>query len=147
LKLARELEELKVVADQHGAPTWSEDLARLTLHTMDKAEAASAEGGVSLAEAVRGFGGVYHACDAGETTWFGFAQEFVRLAQEAEPGQRFARLAPIATAEYPTPARRPGNSRMDCRRLERELDFRMPAWQESVARVMEQVLARSAAIA
>jgi dTDP-4-dehydrorhamnose reductase len=147
LKLAREREELKVVGDQFGAPTWSEDLARLTLHTMDKAEAVSAERACSLTEAVRGLGGVYHACDAGETTWFGFAEEFLRIAHKAEPEQRFARLVPIATAEYPTPARRPRNSRMDCGRLERELGFRMPAWQTSVARVMEQVLAQAAAIA
>ncbi len=141
LKLAREREELKIVADQFGAPTWSEDLARLTVHTMDKAEAVVMERGASLAEAVRGFGGVYHACDAGETTWFGFAQEFVRIAQEAYPGLRFARLVPITTAEYPTPARRPGNSRMDCGRLERELGFGMPEWRDSVAKVMEQLLA------
>jgi len=129
------------VADQHGAPTWSQDLARLPVHAMERSEAVAQERGVSLVEAVRSLGGVYHAGDAGETTWFGFAKEFVSIAQAAEQEQRFARLVPIETAEYPTPAKRPGNSRMNCERLQRELGFVMPDWRDSTRKVMEQVLA------
>jgi dTDP-4-dehydrorhamnose reductase len=139
LRLAREREELKVVADQHGAPTWSRDLARMIAHTMERMETAAQQAGASLAEAMKPFSGIYHACNGGATTWFGFAEEFLRLARAAEPEQRFARLVPIATAEYPTPAARPQNSRMNCEKLARELGFAMPTWQESVARVMAEM--------
>jgi dTDP-4-dehydrorhamnose reductase len=141
LRFAREREEMKVVADQYGAPTWSEDLARLTVHTISLLEDEAATSGQSLAEVVAAKGGVYHACDAGETTWFGFASEFVRLAQIAEPEQRFARLLPIPSSDYPTPAARPANSRLNCERLEKELGFAMPAWEASVAKVMEKIYA------
>jgi dTDP-4-dehydrorhamnose reductase len=141
LRFARERDEMKVVADQHGAPTWSEDLARLVVHTISKMEADAAANGKTLAETVAAKGGVYHACDAGETTWFGFASEFVRLAQLAEPEQRFARLVPIPSSEYPTPATRPSNSRVSCERLKRELGFAMPEWEESVKKVMGQIYA------
>jgi dTDP-4-dehydrorhamnose reductase len=137
LRFAREKEEMKIVADQHGAPTWSEDLAQLTIHTMKRMEEAA--NGRSLSDAVREVSGVYHACDAGETTWFGFASQFVRLAQLKEPEQRFARLLPIPSSEYPTPAKRPLNSRMSCEKLRQKLGFTMPSWETSVAQVMERL--------
>jgi dTDP-4-dehydrorhamnose reductase len=137
LRFAREKEEMKIVADQCGAPTWSEDLAQLTVHTMKRLEDAA--NGRSLTDAVRELGGVYHACDAGETSWFGFANEFVRLAQLKEPERRFARLLPIPSSEYPTPAKRPLNSRMSCEKLKAKLGFTMPNWETSVAQVMERL--------
>ncbi len=141
LRFARERPELRIVADQHGAPTWSRDLARLVAHTLARCDAQAAEKQTTVEEAVRAVSGVYHACDAGFTTWFGFAEEFVRLAQQAEPETAFAKLVPIPTAEYPTPARRPQNSRLDCGKLAERLAFRMPAWQDSLAAVMHEVLA------
>ena len=141
LKFAREREELKVVADQHGAPTWSRDLARLAVHAILQSEEDAAAKGVTLTEAVEPLTGIYHACNAGFTTWFGFASEFVRLAQVAEPKQTFAKLIPIPSSEYPTPAKRPENSRMTCEKLTRVLNFEMPTWEHSTARVMAEVLA------
>ena len=141
LKFAREREELKVVADQHGAPTWSRDLARLAVHAILQSEEDAAAKGVTLTEAVKPITGIYHACNAGFTTWFGFASEFVRLAQVAEPKQTFAKLRPIPSSEYPTPAKRPENSRMTCEKLTRVLNFEMPTWEHSTARVMAEVLA------
>lgn len=141
LRFAREREEMKIVADQYGAPTWSEDLARLVVRTITTMESESAASGKTLAATVAAKGGVYHACDAGETTWFGFASEFVRLAQIAEPEHKFARLLPIPTSDYPTPATRPANSRLNCDRLKQELAFAMPEWEASLAKVMEQLYA------
>jgi dTDP-4-dehydrorhamnose reductase len=141
LRFAREKEEMKIVADQHGAPTWSRDLARLVAYTISRSERAAVEQGIPLAEAVSPLNGIYHACNAGFTTWFGFAQEFVRLAQAAEPLQRFARLLPIAASEYPTPARRPSNSRMSCEKLSK-LGFTMPSWQISTAAVVAELLSQ-----
>jgi dTDP-4-dehydrorhamnose reductase len=139
LRLAKEREELRVVVDQHGAPTWSRDLAQLTVHTINRCEDVAQKLGINLMEAVRPLCGVYHACGAGETTWFGFAEEFLRLAAIAEPEQRFARLVPITTAEYPTPTARPANSRLDCTKLSQELKFTMPEWQQSTAAVMAEL--------
>ncbi len=140
LRFAREREEMKVVADQHGAPTSARDLARLVAHVISRFEGEAAAAGKPLAEVIMPFSGIYHACDAGFTTWFGFADEFVRLAKEAEPEQRFARLLPITTAEYPTPAKRPSNSRMNCDKLRQDLGFPMPTWQHSTAEIMREVL-------
>lgn len=131
VKLARERDELGIVADQIGAPTAAQDLARLTLHAMEQSEQLAGKGG--LFAAVRRIGGLYHACGAGETSWFGFAASFIARAQQLDrTGQRYAHLKPITTAEYPTPAQRPADSRLDCSRLAQELGFTMPPWEQSV---------------
>jgi dTDP-4-dehydrorhamnose reductase len=142
LQVAREREEMKIVADQHGAPTWSHDLARLVVHTISRVEAQVASSGQALSEVAAATGGLYHACAAGETTWFGFANEFLRLAKLAEPKQSFAHLVPIPSSDYPTPAKRPLNSRMNCKKLHNRLGFAMPHWEDSVAAVMDQVCAK-----
>jgi dTDP-4-dehydrorhamnose reductase len=145
LRLAREREQLSIVADQHGAPTSSRDLARLVAHIVRETEHTAAEQGTTPAKILQAKQGVYHAVSAGETTWFGFAEEFLRIAREALPHDRFATLKPIATAEYPTPARRPANSRLSCERLRRNLGFTMPAWQDATAAVVAEWLAANAA--
>ncbi len=129
LKLARERETLRVVSDQHGAPTWSRNLAAMTAAAIARCEAAGAVGD---------FGGVYHAAGSGETTWYGFAVEAVRQLREREPDMQLAKVEAIATAEYPTPARRPANSRLNCTRLETTLGWRMMPWQESLQRVLAE---------
>ncbi len=136
LKYARERETMKIVSDQAGAPTWADDLADLAIFTMEKAEATG-----DRRQAIRELSGVFHACDCGETTWFGFAEEIVRLARRHEPETRFAQLYAIPSSEYPTPAVRPLNSRMSCAKLERELGFIMPSWQNSLERVIEEYYA------
>jgi dTDP-4-dehydrorhamnose reductase len=145
LPLAFQKEELRIVNDQHGAPTWSRDLARLVVHVMTKTTEASAAAGVSVEEAVRSLQGVYHAVNGGETTWFGFAQEFLRLAAAARPAAKVARLVPISSSEYSTPAKRPANSRLNCSRLRDTFGFSMPAWQESAAAVISEVLGNESA--
>lgn len=134
LKLAREREKLQIVADQYGAPTWSRDLARMTVRAVDWVEASAR--GRELSDALSGWSGVYHAPGAGETTWFGFAAEAVRLAGEREPGAKLAQLEGITTAEYPTPAKRPANSRMSAEKLAAKFDWRMMEWKDSLAQVM-----------
>lgn len=158
LRFARERPELRIVDDQFGAPTWARELAHLVVHTIARCEAqagaqsgarAGAQTGYSpeaLTEFVSGLSGVYHAAGSGFTSWFGFAEEFVRRAREAEPEQPWAKLQPVPSTEYPTPARRPANSRLDCSKIDRVLGFRMPEWQVSTAAVMRE-LAESAPIA
>jgi dTDP-4-dehydrorhamnose reductase len=137
LKLARERDKLRIVADQYGAPTWSRDLARMTAHVIDRVEASAR--GLELKDALPQWGGVYHAAGSGETTWFGFAAEAVKQAAERDPGVKFAEFEGITTAEYPTPARRPSNSRMSGEKLEREFGWTMMDWKDSVREVVAKI--------
>ncbi|WP_035349675.1 dTDP-4-dehydrorhamnose reductase [Edaphobacter aggregans] len=137
LKAARERERLRVVADQHGAPTWSRDLARMTARAIERVEESAA--GRGLSEALGPWSGVYHASGAGETTWHGFAGEAVRLARERNPEARLAEIEAITTAEYPTPARRPANSRLNCEKLAERFGWRMMDWRESLREVMKEL--------
>jgi dTDP-4-dehydrorhamnose reductase len=136
LKLAREREVLRVVGDQHGAPTWSRDLARMTVQVIRRCEATAQ--GRELVDVLAEMGGVYHAAGAGETTWYGFAAEAVRLQREAEAGVRFAEIEAITTAEYPTPAKRPCNSRMNCSKLAEGFGWEMMDWHESLRKVLSE---------
>ncbi len=128
LKLARERELLKVVGDQHGAPTWSRDLAAMTAAVI----------GLCKDGVVGELGGVYHAAGAGETTWYGFASEAVRLEQERKPETKLAVIEAITTAEYSTPAKRPSNSRLNCGRLEKNFGWKMMDWRDSLRRVLAE---------
>lgn len=124
LNAARTQPEIRIVADQLGAPTAARDLAALTAHILTT--------NANLA----GKSGIFHAASSGETTWHGFAQQIIREAQILESATAFAALTPIATSEYPTPAARPANSRLDCSKLSNEFNYRLPPWQASLAEVM-----------
>jgi dTDP-4-dehydrorhamnose reductase len=140
LRLAQQRDELRVVDDQHGAPTSSRDLASMVLNVMKQMNERCAANSVASQDAVRAVEGVYHAADKGEATWFSFAQEFLRLAVAERPHTKVARLVPIPTSEYPTPARRPANSRLDCSRLRQVFGVTMPPWQQSAAAVVSEIL-------
>jgi dTDP-4-dehydrorhamnose reductase len=137
LKLARERETLKIVADQHGAPTWSRDLARMTAQVIQDCEAAAREKG--LKAALSNASGIYHAAGGGETTWFGFAAEAVRLQHESTPGVRLAMVEAIQTAQYPTPAKRPSNSRLNCSKLKGRFGWTMMDWRDSLREVLSEL--------
>ncbi len=137
LKLAREREVLRVVGDQHGAPTWSRDLAKMTAQAIVQSEASAK--GRPLPDALAETGGVYHAAGGGETTWYGFAAEAVRLVKESSPDAKLAKIEAITTAEYPTPAKRPANSRMNCDKLTRSFGWTMMDWRESLRQVLAEL--------
>jgi dTDP-4-dehydrorhamnose reductase len=127
LRLAGERDSLRVVNDQIGNPTSAHDVADALLAI---AARTTQEG-----EQPRG---IYHVAASGETTWFGFAQEVMRLA--AQRGGRVVPVVPITTAEYPAPAKRPANSRLDCEKLARDFGLRLPCWQVSLAATMQILL-------
>jgi len=137
LRLASERDSLRIVADQHGAPTWSRDLAKMIAHVIHQCERIAAGG--PLTGVLANLGGVYHAAGAGETTWYGFAAEAIRLQQEKEPAKRLARVEPIPTSEYPTPAKRPANSRLNCSKLEGQFGWKMMDWRESLRSVLAEI--------
>jgi dTDP-4-dehydrorhamnose reductase len=126
LKLAREREELRIVADQFGAPTWSRDLAQMAAHVLAECEKTGMAGKT----------GIYHSAGAGETTWAGFAIEAIRQVRELEPETRLARVHGITTAEYSTAAGRPANSRLNCKKVLDRFGWRMPEWRESLEQVI-----------
>jgi dTDP-4-dehydrorhamnose reductase len=123
LRLAESRSEVSVVADQHGAPSYAPDIADAIIAIARKLVEAPAS------ERLRG---VFHLAGRGETTWAGFAQEIFRLS--AEHGGRSAGVVPISTAQYPTPARRPANSRLDCERVKRVHGIAMPDWRDALER-------------
>lgn len=124
LRLAQQRESLSVVADQVGAPTSAALLADIAARLVDKRPAS----------------GVYHAAAAGETSWHGFAQHVLRRA--ASKGLKLnldpEQIAAIATEQYPTPALRPKNSRLDCRKLAQALGVpALPNWQLAADQVTD----------
>ena len=130
LRLARERENLRVVGDQHGAPTWSNDLALLAAHTIRRA---------GVPNGLTELSGIYHASSTGETTWAGFASAAVNHLRAVEPSAKLAAIESITTAEYPTPAKRPHNSRLNCSKMTHTLGYTMPDWRESLDRVMAEL--------
>jgi len=131
LRLARERDELRVVNDQSGNPTSANDIAAALLAIARKVHAGS----------LRNSGGIFHLTAQGKTTWCGFAREIMRLA--ACVGHRSVPVVPIKTAEYPTPAKRPANSQLDCAKLRRTLGVTLPHWQGSLPIVVGRLVAEA----
>ncbi len=128
LRLAAERETLRVVADQRGCPTATRDLAEAIL-AVRAALVAGAEPW-----------GTYHFAGQGETTWHGFASDIV--AAQAIVTGRAPRVEPIATADYPTPARRPANSALDSGLFAATFGYRAKPWQERAREVVAALLAQ-----
>ncbi len=118
-RLLQEREELAVVADQIGAPTWAGSIARASAQMIQHWR--SGQGGPW---------GLYHLCAEGETSWFGFASAIAE--QLRAQGKAVARLQPIPSSGYPTAAQRPCNSRLDCRRLRRDWQVQLPDWHAAL---------------
>lgn len=127
LRLAETRPELGVVADQHGAPTYAPDIAEGLLDIV----ARIAEGGPSP-------WGVYHMASSGSCVWADFAEHV--FMQSAKAGGPSAKVKRISTAEYPTPARRPANSRLDCERLRSDYGIALPDWRSGVDRCVARLL-------
>ena len=121
MRLAKEREELKVVADQHGAPTWSRTIADTTALVLAQAQAQTQAG----ADWWRQNSGVYHLSAQGQTTWFEFTQAIVEAAGLS------CRVLPIGSADYPTPARRPQYSVMSSERLVSRF-CHLPDWKQAL---------------
>jgi dTDP-4-dehydrorhamnose reductase len=122
LRLGAERDALRVVEDQHGGPTPAGDLAAACLTVT----AAMLEDPAK--------GGLYHFAGAPDTSWAGFAREI--LAR----GGLGCEVTGIPTADYPTPARRPGNSRLDCRAIERDFGIARPDWRAGLDKVLTEIM-------
>lgn len=131
LKLGREREELKIVGDQIGAPTQAAMLAAMTRRVLDH----------GLAKSFASIAGVYHLCNGGETSWYGFAQEIFAQARALGVDLKVQRVTAIPTADYPTPARRPLNSRLDCGKFCQTFGLTsLPTWQQALSETLPLIL-------
>lgn len=139
LKLAMDRPQLRVVADQHGAPTWAGRLADAVRRIVDVASGQSDP--CAWFERHRG---LYHACAGGQTTWCDYARVVIATAA-ALPGVgprlriRAGDVEPIPSSAYPTPAERPLNSLLDTGRFERAFGYRFPDWREDVEACVRRV--------
>lgn len=121
LRLGAEREELRIVADQVGAPSYAPQLAQYTLIALSRAM-----------EVQQFPSGVYHFTHQGAVSWHGFAEAIFQQAQQRRMQLKVERVLPIASAEYPTPAARPHNSRLDGGKLARIFGLALPHWRDGL---------------
>lgn len=119
-RLLQERSELRVVADQIGAPTWAGTIAQSTRALIERWQSGDAAAW-----------GTYHLTASGETSWFGFTQAIAEHL--TAQGKACATLEPIPASAYPTPAARPQNSRLDCSKLAREWGVAQPDWEAALS--------------
>ena len=127
LRLAAEREELRIVADQIGAPTWARLIAEATAHALRQAMQERSGGKFAS--------GVFHLAAAGETSWHGFASAIVA----GRGGLRVKAVTPITTAEYPLPAPRPANSRLDTGAFRARFGLALPDWRDCLKLCLEEL--------
>jgi dTDP-4-dehydrorhamnose reductase len=126
LRLAKTRDQINVVSDQSGCPTFAEDLAEAILAVTDRVSAGGAFG-------------VYHCAGGGETTWADLAAETFALS--AARGGPSAAVAPILARDYPTRAARPANSRLDCSKVAADYGIRLRPWREALAACVDDIAA------
>ena len=129
LRLAAERERLTVIDDQIGAPTGADLLADLTAQMARQAMNSEID-----------LSGVYHAVAAGETSWHGYASFVIEQARQRGRDLKVQTIDPVPTSAFPTPARRPHNSRLSTQKLQQVFGLRLPPWQQGVDRMLTEIL-------
>jgi len=135
LRLAAEREQLTVIADQTGAPTGADLLADVTAHAIRHVLPPMRRNDLTPS-------GIYHVAAAGETSWHGYARFVLQQARQAGRALKAGpeQVLPIPTSAYPTPAKRPHNSRLDTTFLQNTFGLTLPHWQDGVARMLAETL-------
>jgi len=128
LRLGKERETLNVIADQVGAPTGADLIADVTALAIQKAMVCPE------------LSGVYHLAASGEVSWHGYASYVIDFARSQGESLMVTTVNPIETSDYPTPARRPLNSRLNTQKLRDNFSLRLPDWQSGVTRMLREVL-------
>ncbi len=132
LRLAQERAKLTVINDQHGAPTGADLIADVT--------ALAVRSVVGTCNA--GLSGIYHLAASGETTWHGYASHVIEKAKAIKPelSWKVAGIMPVPTCAFPTPAKRPLNSRLCTHKLQQAFGLVLPPWQQGVDRMLAEIL-------
>ena len=130
LKLAAERDTLTIIDDQHGAPTGAELLADVTAHA------------ARMTLANPDLAGTYHLVAGGETTWHGYARHVIEFARARGVPIKVApeAILPVPTSAFPTPARRPANSRLATHKLQQAFGLVLPDWRQGVERMLTEIL-------
>jgi dTDP-4-dehydrorhamnose reductase len=128
LTVGKTRDRLTVVGDQHGCPTVAGDLADAILAIVAMIDRTGWQ---------PQYQGIFHAAGSGETTWHGLA--VATFEEASRHGVRAPEVVPIATADWPTPAKRPANSRLDCGKLHATFGLRLPHWRESLTRTVDRI--------
>jgi dTDP-4-dehydrorhamnose reductase len=136
LKLGASREELGVIDDQIGAPTWSRSLADVTMHTIRRF--TNADGSIDLDRALAD-SGLYHATSAGVTSWHGFAEAIFREASERGIPLAVRTVKKIKTSDWPSAAQRPKYSVLSNAKLNQHLEFRFPEWRDALRSAMSEL--------
>lgn len=131
LKLAKEREELRIVNDQLGAPTWCGAIAEATRRMIVSLADPSDK---SIAQNMNKVSGIYQLSCGGETSWYGFANAIMEVSKEFQQ----AKIIPIPTSEYPTPARRPARVVLSNAKIARVLGIEMPLWDEALNQCLDR---------
>lgn len=131
LRLAKERGELRIVADQFGAPTWARLLAHSTLQILKSPQTIAWDMHLS---------GIYHLTAGGRTNWYQYAEEILRLARQHDTQlkNKTINIHPISTEEYPLPAKRPKNSILSTAKIEQTFGLSLPEWQDDLATCLNQ---------
>lgn len=130
LRLAQERERLTVVNDQWGAPTGAELIADVTAHIVHKVLRRPQDAGL------------YHLAASGETSWHGYASHVIQHAKSLQPTLQIkaGEIVPVVSSAFPTPAKRPHNSRLDTTLLQNTFGLMLPPWQQGVDRMLAELL-------
>ncbi len=139
-RLAAERPELRIVDDQVGAPTWSRDLANATRKIIEQLVTKSATEKISIGDALGDRRGIYHMTAGGSVSWCGFAAAILEEMGKRGLGKgNLAKVVPIPTSDYPTPAARPQNSRLCNDKLKNTFGVTLPQWRKSLTLVMDEL--------
>ncbi|QJB49874.1 dTDP-4-dehydrorhamnose reductase [Acinetobacter sp. NEB149] len=133
LKLAKTKDELSIIQDQVGVPTGAALIADITAQVL-RYYSLQSSGQQAILH------GHYHLAPAGETTWYDYAQFIFAQARQSGINLAIQRVTPIATSAYPTPARRPLNSRLNTQKLKHTFKLHLPEWKQGVTQVIQEIL-------
>ncbi|MBP7547392.1 MAG: dTDP-4-dehydrorhamnose reductase [Corallincola sp.] len=134
LRLARERERLTVINDQWGAPTGAELIADVTAHAVRQV--------LQRPAGPQGAAGIYHLTASGQASWHLYAKHVLAQAAQAQPAIELVakEVAPVPTSAFPTPARRPHNSRLNTEKLQTAFGLKLPDWRTGVARMLREII-------
>ena len=125
LRLGAEREEIRVVADQIGSPTWAKDIAKAIAQIIPQINSEIA--------------GIYHYTNSGVASWYDFAVTIFEEAQQLGFPLKVQRVIPITTSEYPTPARRPSYSVLSCAKVSALLETHPPHWRQALRQMLRNL--------
>ena len=133
LRLGQERDKLTVINDQFGAPTGADLIADVTAHAIRQVTQVATNSNAAA--------GIYHLVARGTTTWFDYAKHVLAQVEQAQPAIKIkaTEVLPVPTSAFPTPARRPHNSRLDTQKLQTTFELTLPPWQSGVNRMLHEI--------